>query len=187
MQVQNNVHFGAKYISPATIGVKAGKYWKDVNVSFVKLDTASVSDRKVLEQTADLWQGKNLSAAIAEEAKIMRGKSDIYAVTTQMTQHENLMPIQILGLMSTGKLTKKQNITEVFKIGTHPNFAYEQKHRSREIKHIAKGMLEAFKNFAKEHTKAPVAVNYAEPHEMKFLQRVGLDIKNPEVIEILGK
>lgn len=90
MQIQktNNVQFGAKYISPATIKVKAGKRWKDTQVSFIKFDTSKQRDISFLEGVEALWGGKNLSAGIVDEAHILGGKTNVYGVTTQTSDFD---------------------------------------------------------------------------------------------------
>lgn len=177
MEVRNNVSFGARYIGPAKIKIKNGKNWKDVDLSFIKLNTASRKDAKALSDIATVWGEQNLSSGINEEVRILGRKAQVYAVTAQKSGFENVIPQSVLGLMSTDKIGKMNDAVEIFKIGTAPQFAYEQNGRSRDIKHIARGMVEAFRNFVNGRNKGEVIVNYAEPQELKFLNKVGLEPK----------
>ena len=179
----NNIHFGMKFIAPAQIKVKNGKYWKNLDVSFVKFETGKAEDRAALKEISKLWQGKNLSAAIAEEAEILGEKSHIYGLTLQKTDNGTIQPDNVLGLLTTAALKKGAEFIELFKIGTTPKFAYEQHVRSREAKHVAKNLINSFKEYASKSTKARVGVSFADPEEVKFLHRVGVEIKNPEAVE----
>lgn len=80
MEIQrtNNLQFGARFISPAKIKYKApnGK-WEKMDVSFIKFDTYKKSDVSLVENISQLWNNKNLSGAIAEEANILGRKSQI--------------------------------------------------------------------------------------------------------------
>ena len=187
MQVQstNNIQFGAKLISPATIKVKAGKRWKDAQVNFIKFDTSKPRDTYFLEGVEALWGGRNLSSGITEEAHILGGNAQIYGLTTQNSNFDVVDAHKVLGLLSTDKITKGKPEVEIFKIGTKPQYAYAQNKRKREIKHIAKSMYEAFKNLAAKSKSEPV-VSYAEPEDLKFLAKVGIEPKSKEVIEFLG-
>ena len=121
MEIQrtNNLQFGARFISPAKIKYKApnGK-WEKMDVSFIKFDTYKKSDVSLVENISQLWNNKNLSGAIAEEANILGRKSQIYALTSQLKDFEQINPRQVLGLMTTGKIKKGEDV-EIFKIGTN--------------------------------------------------------------------
>lgn len=181
----NNIQFGMKFISPAKIKVKNGKYWKDLDVSFVKFETEKAADRKALRDVAKIWSNKNLSGAISEEAEILKDKSHIYALTLQKTDNGVILTDHILGLLTTDAIKKTGELIELFKIGTNPKFAYEQNRRTREVKHVAKNLINSFKEYAAKLSKTPVGVNYAEAEEVKFLQRTGVSIKNPDIVSQL--
>ena len=187
MQVQSNynVQFGAKYISPATIKFKDAKRWKDTSVNFIKFETQKVDDRRTLEQISRLWGDKNLSGAFAEEANILGGKANIYGITAQKKDFDHLDPRQIVGLVSTDKFNKKSEEISIFKIGTKPQFAYEQNKRRRSIKHIATSMIEALKLATSKKVDTKIVTQYAEPNEVKFLNKAGIEIKNKDIIETL--
>lgn len=179
MQVQKttNQNFGARFISPANIKYKSPNgRWEKIGVSFIKFEPNKKEDVKILNEIRDIWAGKNLSSAIVDEAEILRGKAHIYGLTSQDKNFENINPRQILGLMTTDKIKKNENI-EVFKIGTNPLFAYEQNHKDRTFKHIAKSMVETLKSFVGSNSKnSEVFSRYAESEsEAKFLKRIGLE------------
>lgn len=182
----DNTQFGAKLVAPAKIRYKAGRLWKDLDVNLVKFETAKMSDRAKLDAVSRLWGGRNLSSSIAEEANILGGKSNVYGLTLQQTNLNDVMPDHILGLMTTGKVTKNSDKIEVFKIGTHPKYAYEQNHRSREIKHIATSMLETLKAYTGKKAAPKLYTHYATPEEMKFLNKVGVDVETDKAVEIIG-
>ena len=60
----------------------------------------------------------------------------------------------------------------MFKIGTNPQYAYEQKRTKRSIKHIALTMLECLR---KMNGNSKFVVTNPEPQEIKFLSKVGID------------
>lgn len=183
--VDSNTQFGAKFISPAKVRYKAGKVWKDLDVSLIKFDTNKMEDRSKLDAVSRLWGGKNMSAAIAEEANILGGGSHVYGITLQKGNiEENVLPDHILGLMSTGAAQKYRKNIEMFKIGTNPKFAYEQNRRTRDIKHIARGMIEAFKSYIGGTPK--LTVSYAEPSEVKFLNKVGIEPQSSEIVQVIN-
>lgn len=189
MQVNSvdNTHFGAKLISPAKIKYKAGKYWKDFDVSFIKFETNKVEDRTKLDAVNYLWGGKNLSASIAEEANILGGKSNVYGLTLQQSNFEHVLPDHILGLVTTSKVRKGDSDIEIFKIGTNPKYAYEQNRRTRDIKHIAVAMLDALRDYTGRKDAPRLYVHYADPKEMKFLTRVGVETQTNDAVEIISK
>ena len=86
--------------------------------------------------------------------------------------------------MTTGKITKGEPTVEVFQIGTHPKFAYAQNKNKRELKHIAKALIETFSKKARKSGVEPV-VYVAEPGEEKFLSKVGLRTVKQDLIEII--
>ena len=123
MQIQktNNVQFGAKFISPATIKVKVGKRWKDAQVNFIKFDTSKQRDVSALEGVEALWGNKNLSSGITEEAHILGGKAQVYGITAQTSDFDVVDARKVLGLMSADKIEKGKPEVEIFKIGTNHN------------------------------------------------------------------
>lgn len=187
IQKSNNLQFGARYINPAVIKAKIGSRWKDAEVSFIKFDTDKRADIRALEGVEALWNGKNLSGGIAEEARVLGGDTHIYGLTTQTEQFDTVNPKQILGLISTGKIKKGEDTVEIFKIGTNPEYAYAQKRRSRDIKHIAKTLIESFKSYASKKAKSRPIVSFAESEdEVKFLSKVGLEPESKDYIKIIN-
>ena len=82
----------------------------------------------------------------------------------------NVDSSKVLSLVTTGDIVKGQE-TELFKIGTNPKYAYEQKRSRRSIKHIALTMLD---NIKKMNGNSGLFVNSAEPQEVKFLEKSGV-------------
>ena len=163
IQSTDNMQFRANLVKRAKINGKSG-------YSFIKFNTGAKNDVKTLEEIKALWGGKNLSSAIAEEAQILGKDSQIYGLTSQKNNFRRVDSSKVLGLVSTDEI-KKGKATEIFKIGTNPKYAYEQKHTKRSIKHIATTILESIK---KLNNNSKLIVNNAEPQEMKFLNKIGI-------------
>lgn len=187
MQIQSNynVQFGARYIAPTTIKLKDGKRWKNTSVNFIKFETQKVDDRKALDEISNLWGDKNLSGAFADEANILGGQSYIYGVTAQKAGVDHVDPRKVIGLVSTDKFNRKSKEISIFKISTKPQFAYEQNKRKRSIKHIATSMVEALKLATSKSANTKIVTQHAEPNDVKFLNKVGIEIKNDNLIENL--
>lgn len=176
MQVQQTTsqNFGARLIRPATIRIKNDKgKWINDTANFIKFDTTKKADVEALERLAYHWDDANLSAGVAEEARILRGKSEVYALTNQKYDFKNINPKDILGVMTTDKTKNAKGNVEVFKIGTDPTFAYEQNRRSRSVKHIARAMVNEFVRLVNKNKQVDAIVVHSEPGEEKFLSKVG--------------
>ena len=159
----NNIQFGAQLVKRVKIDGKGG-------YNFIKFNTGTKNDVKTLSDIKTLWGGENLSAGIAEEAEILGKEANIYGLTLQTDNFRNADSSKVLGLVSTGKIVKGKE-TEIFKIGTNPEYAYEQKRQKRSIKHIASIMLE---NIRKLSGNSKLIVNNAELQDMKFLNKAGI-------------
>ena len=145
IQPTNNLHFGGKLIAPTVVKQKVNKKWKDMPVNFVKFHAGDKFDRLSINFLSYLWNGgKNLSGAIAEEVSILKGKSNIYALTTQTDNFEKL------------------DATKV----------YEQNKEHRDIKHIASAMIDSFTQMISK--KGKPFVSHVENGEEKFLEKVNL-------------
>ena len=108
LDCKNTQSFGAKYVSPAKIKTKVGKYWKDLDVNFVKVDTRkNAADVKALQEVDKLWEGQNLSGEFNRVAELSKGKANIYALTTQKCNLENLEADKVLGLIDTAAVKQK--------------------------------------------------------------------------------
>ncbi len=173
MQIQktNDVSFGASVVRHIKLTGKNGKQFK---ANFIKFNTRRAKDVKALENIRTLWGGRNLSAGISEEAKILGKDSYIYGLTLQNNNFCDVDGSKVLGLVSTSKVVRG-NDTEIFKIGTNPKYAYEQKHSRRSIKNIAKLMLDAIKDL--NGNKSLFASN-VEENEKRFVEKVGIRMKN---------
>lgn len=179
MQIKqtNSQNFGARLISPATIKIKNDKgRWINDTVNFIKLDTAKNADVTALEALERLWGRKNLSGGMAEEARILGGQAQIYALTNQTDNFKHVSPKDILGVMSTDKIYKAKGDVEIFKIGSDPAFAYEQNHRHRSIRHVAKSMLQEFVKLLNKNKDIDNVVVHSDFNDRKFLNRVGFKL-----------
>lgn len=179
MQIQqnNNVNFGARFINPATIKVKNGKgKWVNESVSFIKFDTSKKADVAALEALERLWGGKNLSGGVADEARILGGNAQIYALTNQVMDFETVRPKDILGIMSTDKTYRAKGDVEIYKIGSNPDFAYEQNRRHRSVKHVAKNMVQEFVKLLSKKDAVKNVVVHSDFTDRKFLDRVGFKL-----------
>lgn len=179
MQIKqtNSQNFGARFISPATIKIKNDKgKWVDDTVSFIKLNTGRKADVKAIEDVKYHWDGQNLSGGVAEEVKILGNKAEVFALTTQTDNFERVNPKDILGVMSTDKIYKAKGDVEIFKIGSDPAFAYEQNHRHRSIRHVAKSMLQEFVKLLNKNKDIDNVVVHSDFNDRKFLNRVGFKL-----------
>lgn len=177
IQPTNNVNFSGRLLAPAIVKQKVNNKWKDMPVNFVKFNTRDKFDRLSINVLSYLWgHGKNLSGPIAEEVSILRGKTNIYALTTQTDNFEKLDATKVLGIMSADKVNPKTKLAEIFKIGTDPQYAYEQNKKHRDIKHIATTLIDSFTQYISK--KGKPCVSHVEPGEEKFLEKVNL---KPEV------
>ena len=185
LDCKNTQSFGAKYVSPAKIKTKVGKYWKDLDVNFVKVDTRkNAADVKALQEVDKLWEGQNLSGEFNRVAELSKGKANIYALTTQKCNLENLEADKVLGLIDTAAV-KQKGAVDVYRVATSPKYAYEQNTRTRDKKHIARGLVKSFKNLL--GPKAKAVAEFAEASDMPFLKKIGLESRNNGEIYTLGK
>lgn len=168
LQKTNGIQFRASLVRPVKL---IGKNGKSYNANFIKFNTGSAKDVKSLEAIKVLWGGKNLSAGIAEEAKILGKEAQIYGLTLQSQGFKNIDSSQVLGLVSTDNIQKGKD-TEIFKIGTNPKYAYEQKKSKRTIRHIARNMLESIKRL---NGNKALLVNNPEQGDMKFLKKMEIE------------
>lgn len=187
MQVQQTTspNFGARLIRPSMVKIKNddGK-WINSTVNFIKFDTTKKADVSALERLAYHWKNANLSGSVAEEARILRGDAEIYALTNQTSDYKHINTKDILGVMTTDKTKTAKGDVEIFKIGTDPIFAYEQHGRRRPVKHIATAMVNEFVRLVKRNKQVDSIVVHSEPKEEKFLSKVGFkkveDSKTPK-------
>lgn len=180
---KDKTQFGAYYVSSSKIKGKIRGRWHDVNVNLVKFETNLHSDLRNIEAVSYLWGGKNLSKSIANEALTQGGGAHIYGLTYQTDSFDKIDPSKIIGLMSTQNFCKGAKETEIFKIGTNPKYAYEQNRKVRDVKHIAKAMIEAFSEYADRFGVKPVVSFIDSPNEAKFLNKVGLVPKTETLVE----
>lgn len=176
LNTTNNTAFEGKYIFPTTIKTKVGKYWKNQDVNFVKVDTRkNAADVKTLEEVEQLWEGQNLSGEFNRVAELSKGKANIYVLTTQTNNLEKLEADKILGMIDVADIRKKGAV-DIYRIATNPKYAYAQNTRTRDKKHIAKELVNSVKKML--GPKAKAVLEFAEATDMPFCKRIGLETRN---------
>lgn len=105
MQINNNPSFGARRISIEKITkntIKNGKKTrKPMEASFIKLNTNSFYDKKVLKTVSDKW-GSFAEDIYIDATNVFEKdttKGGIYAITTQKKGFTRVEPKKILGLI----------------------------------------------------------------------------------------
>lgn len=169
---ENKISFGAIPVSKTHIPVKKAAKWAAQEVSFVRFNPKLANDMDTLKGVKSLWKGENLSAAIAEEAEIV--KSPVYALVSQNENLKKILPENVLGLFTTDKIDKLTDTVEIYKLGVNPEFAYAQKRRSREIKHVASTMIREFVKFLDKKFNVKSVVIGSEDDSVRFYQRMGI-------------
>lgn len=106
MQINNNPSFGARRISIEMITKNATKNGKKtrkpMEASFIKLNTNSFYDKKVLKTISDKWGGSFAEDIYIDATNVFEKditKGGIYAITTQKKGFTQVEPKKILGLI----------------------------------------------------------------------------------------
>lgn len=184
---QNNVNFKAKLINPAKIKVKVNyNKWVDDDCNFVKFNTSNEEDIQTINNIRKLWKNKNLSDSIAEELDIMGNKAEIFALTRQKDNFENMDAKMVLGLMTTDKINQLNRSINIYKIGSSPEFAYAQHIRHRSLKYTGKTLLQEFVKYIKGQKNIESIRIEAEPTDIDFLNRINFP-KRVEDVFILNR
>lgn len=103
MRIENNTqsHFGAKYVNKMKVGKLVNDKYEQVNASFVKIEKNNKKDLKALHDIAKYWEHDKYAINIYQ--KTNAGCSDdVYALTSQTSNFENLNPNEILGVCEIG-------------------------------------------------------------------------------------
>lgn len=152
MQISNNdsMNFKAQLSSKVKIKHFQKGKWQDKSVSFIKFDTNKRKDRAAIEEVSKLWQGKNYSASISEEAEILKKNSKVYGITLQNEDFSNINSEKVLGLLTTDEIDKSTKAVEIYRMGVIPEFSHSQK--NRKVKHIGKALIEGLKKVAEKQT-----------------------------------
>ena len=169
---ENKISFGAIPISRTHIPVKKSGRWVAQEVSFVRFNPKLTNDMDTLKDVKAIWKGNNLSASIAEEAEIV--KSPVYALVSQKENLKKILPENVLGLFTTDKIDKLTDTVEIYKLGVNPEFAYAQKRRSREVKHVGSTMIREFVEFIDKKFNVKSIVIGSEDDSVRFYQRMGI-------------
>lgn len=149
MKIINNYspNFGAKYIDKSSI--RKTLLHPVETLSYVKIDPQNDGDIKALENVAKYWEYGKFVTNIYHAACAMKNDSkyykynQIFALTKQQTNIENLDDSQIMGLIHVSPLDGKSFFIE--HIEADPKIIYSSK---REYKGIGKRMLDFLKGFA---------------------------------------
>ena len=174
-----NVSFGARRIGTANIRAKINNKWKDIPVSFVRLHPkTNKGDKAALESVTNLWQGKNLSGSIQEQAEICN--DPVFALTTQNENFKSINPKKILGMLTTNDFkSNAEDTAEIFRLGVNPEYAYTQNKNKRDLKHIGAALIKKFVDLVDKRTNVRRVVATAEePSEVRFLQKMNMNEKN---------
>ena len=106
MQINNNPSFGARRISIEMITKNATKNGKKtrkpMEASFIKLNTNSFYDKKVLKTISEKWGGSFAEDIYIDATNVFEKdttKGGIYAITTQKKGFTQVEPKKILGLI----------------------------------------------------------------------------------------
>lgn len=106
MQINNNPSFGARRISIEMITKNATKNGKKtrkpMEASFIKLNTNSFYDKKVLKTISEKWGGSFAEDIYIDATNVFEKdttKGGIYAITTQKKGFTRVEPKKILGLI----------------------------------------------------------------------------------------
>lgn len=152
MKIENNStpYFGANLIRTTKIPklIENTSSYKDVSVSFVKIDVKNDGDHKALENIAKYWENANFATNIYHAACTMKKDSEynkynqIYSLSIQNSDFENLDDEKILGLVHVCPLTDKFMFIE--RIIANPTIINEIK---RKYDNIGTAMLDMLKTF----------------------------------------
>ena len=175
----NSVSFGARMLGTVNIKTKISNRWKDVPMSFVRLHPKyNQGDRLALSTITRLWEGKNLSGSILDQAVIL--DDPVYAITSQTSDFKNLEPKKILGMITTNQTKNSTDDTlEIFRVGVTPKYAYSQNKNSRDVKHIGTALVKKLVEILHRKTDIKRVVAVAEePSEVNFLQKLNMKEKS---------
>ena len=142
--------FGAKLISNKhEIGKLVELSYNQTPISFVKIEPQNAGDIKALEQVAKNWlYGKfatnvyHAACALRDDSKYYKD-NEIYALTSQNSDFENLDNKKILGLVHTSKFSEGDIFIE--HIESNPEMVY---FKNPEYKGIGTAMLDSLKEFS---------------------------------------
>ena len=174
-----SVSFKARRIATTNIKAKLQDKWKEIPVNLVRLHPkTNKGDRLALDSVTRLWNNKNLSGSIQEQAAICN--DPVFALTTQKDNFKNINPKKILGMMTTNEFKKSpEDTVEIFRIGVNPEYAYAQNRNQRDIKHVGAAMVRKLVDLLNKKTNVQRVVAVAEePSEARFLRKLNMKEKN---------
>lgn len=166
----NSVSFKAIPVNTAKIPVKNAGKWLKEEVTLVRFNPRLNSDMATLKGVQKRWHGQNMSASIEEEARIV--KSPVYGLVRQNSDFKNIDEKNVLGLFTTDKIDRTTDSVEIYRLGTNPEYAYAQKKRHRDMKHIGSTMIKKFVEFLDSKTNVQKVTIASEPESVKFYRRM---------------
>ena len=132
-KITPNINFGAQHIMDMNVGKLNGDKYVQKDVAFVELDPTDKNDRNTLQKIANNWGSYCFAEDIYNEVKLYLkdnpDKGQVFALTTQARNFENLDPDSVLGLaeINTEDKRKYHNVY-LERLQTNPEYldAYEK-------------------------------------------------------------
>ncbi len=120
----NSTMFKAKFVNFENVGkaLKDRHGYSNQQVSFVKIDPFNSGDINALESASKCWVNDKLALNIYYAACAIRNKSkyyknhEVYALTSQSANYENIKDDDILGLIQVSPLEDKSMFIERFQV-----------------------------------------------------------------------
>lgn len=148
----NNVSFGAIPINKVKIKKfdKTAKRYADYPATFVKLDSYNRDDINAVDIVSKKWKGAKYIQQISTAAHWIKDKPiEIYALTSQQANFENLQANKILGLAEI-RLDENPKNTLLHYLQVRPGAKHvNQKHKVN-YKYVGTTILKSLKNIYKD-------------------------------------
>lgn len=170
----SSASFGAKFINkiPVKKFDSLNNAYKDSLVSFVQIDSRNRKDVAALMDTAKYWRDGHYADNIAYTAReLYLGKMDdnhyqVYALTSQKKQFDNLLSEKILGLI---ELENKPDYAEILHLQVDPELIYTN--QPPRYKYVGTGILNFLKKFYNKTLELASVCSAVE-----FYQKNGFEI-----------
>lgn len=180
-KTNSHVNFGAKFIKKVNIKKfdKLTNEFKPIEASFVKFDPKNKEDLTAISSAVDSWEGQFFAKSIADHASKMQSSelsqrhNQIYLLSSQKDNFENLEPSKILGMAKTEHW--KHTPDEIRYFETKPDIKHSQKDRT--IKDVGKAMIESLKELYPkriELTSSTSAADFYEKQGFKLIDEAWL-------------
>lgn len=132
-KITPNINFGARHVMDMNVGKLNGDKYVQKDVAFVELDPTDKKDRNALKKIAHDWGYYCFAEDIYNEVNLCLKdnpeKGQVFALTTQARNFENLDPDSVLGLAEINtKDKKKLHTVYIERLQTNPEYldAYEK-------------------------------------------------------------